>query len=347
MKFRLVWFDSLGAKSSCVMVEAGGMRVLIDPGIAIMHPSYPASEEAKTRWYEEGFDEILRALEEADVVVITHYHYDHYLESSPEEFLGKVLLVKNPNEYINDSQRSRALEFFRGLYRSIGLKLEEVLEEPVEREYVDPFDKLTVAPRRSFGDYDERRREVLEAGKRWFKERARRWSKYRRVPEVDVERLKVYFADGGTFDFGGVRIKFTEPLFHGVEYSRTGWVIGLVVESGGRRLLYSSDVNGPIIEDYAEWIIEENPDVLILDGPMTYMLGYTLNLTNFRRCIANALAIVEGADFDLAIYDHHLPREARYRERTREVWERANKLGKRLTTAAEYLGMVPAVLRGE
>ena len=116
-----------------------------------------------------------------------------------------------------------------------------------------------------------------------------------------------------------------------------------VIEYKGEKLIHSSDLNGPVIEDYAKWIIEENPDILILDGPMTYMLGYTLNMVNFRRCIENMLRIIKEADISLIIYDHHLPRESRFRERTKEVWETSKKLRRKVLTAAEFLGKKPVV----
>jgi predicted metallo-beta-lactamase superfamily hydrolase len=33
--------------------------------------------------------------------------------------------------------------------------------------------------------------------------------------------------------------------------------------------IYTSHLQGPGIEDSAQWIIKENPDILILDGPPT------------------------------------------------------------------------------
>ena len=101
-----------------------------------------------------------------------------------------------------------------------------------------------------------------------------------------------------------------------------------------------------MIEDYAEMIVRENPSYIILDGPMTYMLGYTLNMVNFRRVLENAKRIVEEADFKLMIWDHHLPREPRFRERTRSVWTAAERKGKPLMTASEFqLGKKPVVER--
>ena len=49
-----VWFDSLGAKSSCTLVKTPNVNVLIDPGIAAMQPSFPASNAQKREWREEG-----------------------------------------------------------------------------------------------------------------------------------------------------------------------------------------------------------------------------------------------------------------------------------------------------
>lgn len=65
-----------------------------------------------------------------------------------------------------------------------------------------------------------------------------------------------------------------------------------MIEHGGQKLIHSSDLNGPIIEDYPEWIIRENPDLLVLDGPMTYMRGYLLTETTLgasdRECRENS-----------------------------------------------------------
>jgi hypothetical protein len=164
---------------------------------------------------------------------------------------------------------------------------------------------------------------------------------------MEFKDTKVKFADGREFKLGKTKLRFTKPLFHGVEFSRVGWVFATVIEFEGKKLIHTSDINGPVIEDYAEWIIRENPHILILDGPMTYMLGYTLNLTNFRRTIENMLRIIKETETDVIIYDHHLPREPRFRERTREVWECAKRLKRKVFTAADFLGKKPVVLADE
>ena len=344
---RLVWFDSLGAKSSSILIDVGRHRILVDPGVAVMHPSFPAPWEAKIAWAKEGYGAVLDAARNADIVVITHYHYDHFTDFDPRLYRGKTLIAKDPNRYINDSQRKRALSFYSRYFSELlGAGLEDRFMPPREEEYPDPMEALAEASSRDYGEYAERRRQLLARGRKWFRRRAENWSRHPRIPEVQGEGGSLLFADGRTVEAGEARLRFTQPLFHGVEYSRVGWVVALTVETPGFKLLYTSDLNGPVIEDYAHMIIDENPDVLVLDGPPTYLLGYTVNRINLERAIDNAVRILEEAGrLSLVIYDHHLVREPRYRERTRRVWERAEKLGIRLATAAELAGRVPAVLQ--
>lgn len=75
---------------------------------------------------------------------------------------------------------------------------------------------------------------------------------------------------------------------------------------------------------------------MILDGPMTYMLGYTLNLINFKRVLKNVEKIVKKVDFKVMIWDHHLPREPNFRKRTEKIWNLAKKLEKKVLTAREF-----------
>ncbi|RLE66967.1 MAG: MBL fold metallo-hydrolase [Thermoprotei archaeon] len=347
MRFTPVWFDSLGAKSSSILIEQKDIRILIDPGVAIMHPSFPAPEELKVEWTRIGRKRILDAAKESNIIIITHYHYDHFTDFNRKIYEGKIVLAKNPNEYINDSQRKRALRFYSRFFDEFGgLDLTTVMENPREKEYPNPLTELKLSSSRNYGDYEGRRRELLDKGLKWFQRRAEKWVSWRRIPEYEFKEscTRLLFADNRVIEHKGVRIKFTKPLFHGIEFSRVGWVVGVVIETGGCKLLYSSDLNGPIIEDYAEWIIQEKPDIIVLDGPMTYMLGYTLNLINLSRAVENAVRIVEESSADLIIYDHHLPREKKFREHTMEVWKTAERKGVRLVTAAEYLGKEPVVL---
>jgi len=359
IEFEPIWFDSLGAKSSCTLVRTPDLALLIDPGCAAMQPSYPLPEAEKLALLGQALQAIRKAAEVADHVVITHYHYDHFLPE-PGLYEGKTLWFKDPNCWINRSQWARAREFIAALadYRARrrggsrggnrdaeGSPLREPsaseLDELAEALTEDPLERLPLARAKDFGRYQERREELLARGRRRLEELKGLW---RGGPWLDgamLEGLGIQFADGRSVKLGGTTLRFTGPLFHGIEYANTGWVIAVVVEHGGEKLLYSSDLEGPTIEDYAEWIISERPNYLILDGPSTYLLGYMLNRTNLERAIANAGRIARECESDLRvmIFDHHLLRDRRYRERTAEVWQASAKV----VTAAEWLGRRPLI----
>ncbi len=348
LTFEPIWFDSLGAKSSCTLVRTPDVRVLIDPGVAVMQPSFPASWAKKLYWEARGRRAIGKASRRADVIVISHYHYDHFIDFDRGLYGGKLLLTKNPNEYINDSQRGRSEHFFNNLCRAFGgIELEDVLLERKPKTYGDPLEDIPRARDKDFGDYNRRRRELFRKGRKWFQNRVKNWNSAKLIPELKFKGVEVKFPDGKEFKFGRTRLRFTPPLFHGIEFSRVGWVFATVIEYGKEKLIYSSDLDGPIIEDYADWIIGENPNVLIIDGPITYMLGYLTSKITLNRTIANALRILKKSDVKLMIYDHHLPREPKFKVRTREVWETGKQLNKKVLTAAEYVGKTPKVLECE
>lgn len=111
MKAKFVSFDSMGVRSMATFLETSSGGFFIDPGAALAPRRYglpPHEEELRAL---EGFlDSIRRLLAEADYVIITHYHRDHYLfrKGEEEHYRGKVVFAKNPYVYINPSQRIRA-----------------------------------------------------------------------------------------------------------------------------------------------------------------------------------------------------------------------------------------------
>ena len=348
IKCQPIWSESLGAKSFCTYVKTPELSLLIDPGVSIMQPSFPGTEQEKLEWLGAGESAIQSKLDEVEVLVITHYHYDHFIYDELEVYRDKTVFIKDPNEYINDSQRARAEEFFNDLCKHYGPKgttLNSIWQKREKTQtYPNPMESLGLATARDYGDYTQRRHQLLEKWYQRFKGRAARWNKYKQIPELEFDELKVKFADGKYYEFGETKLRFANAMFHGIEFSTVGWVVPVVVEYKNEKLLYSSDLNGPMIEDYAEWIIQENPDVLLLDGPSSYMIPYTVNLINFRRAVENISRIVQESEVSTIILDHHLLRDRKYQERMGPVYKAAAKAGKELLTVAEYYGKTPVVL---
>lgn len=344
IELRPIWSDSMGAKSMCIRVDTEDMSLMIDPGAAIMQKSYPLDVEEKNIRLSDARREIENAALDCDDVIVTHYHYDHHFlpEAGGIDFFtvfeGKNIWIKDPNRWINRSQWERAREFVEALYKKRGGDPSAIVinleREPDDREYKDPLNELPMLHDINEGDYGERREELHEKWRKKFWKRVDMWREEKHIEEPDEG---VHFADGEEFKRGGTTIRMTEPLFHGIEYSNTGWIIAVIVEKGGEKLLYTSDIQGPTIEDYAEWIIDEDPDLLVMDGPATYLLGYMLNKFNLNRAVKNASRIIEECDFETMLYDHHLMRDKKFRERTEEFWKSVEDCGKKVISYREYI----------
>ncbi len=344
VSIRFLWADSLGAKSFSVFIETPDARIVVDPGAAAMQPSYPIPDETKRLFRETALKIIKSHIESSDIIVITHYHYDHFItvQKAPGLYRGKKLLIKNPNIWINDSQRQRAFTFVQELAKDIGLKeIEKLLRKPSFKDFHDPVEFLhsrTI----DFGDYQERRDELLKKGKIWLERLIKRWRNSHWLAEFSYKDTEVFFADDRCFKLGSTQVRFTAPLFHGIEYDRTGWVIALVVETPNCKLLYTSDLQGPQIEDYADWIISENPDILIADGPPTYLLGYMVNQINLNRAVKNFRRIIKSINAKLIVYDHHLLRDKLYRKRAAGIYALSeDHVIPSPLTVAELIGLKP------
>ena len=343
-KVYLIWFDSMGAKSSCILVDTPDIKILVDPGAAAMQPSYPLLDEEKIKLRKAALRSIEEASKNADTVFISHYHYDHH--TLPQEgekiYKGKNLWIKNPNIWINNSQWQRARLFLKQL---IGDKLQKMYTFNSSFHFRDPLDNLPFARGKNYGSYQKRKEEILRKGKVWLKKLVKKWKQEAWIDEEKLEKYRIYFADGKKFQIGATKVRFTPPLFHGIEYDRLGWVTALVVEREKVKLIYTSDLQGPIIEDYARWIVKEKPQILIMDGPATYLLGYMLNLINLQRSIDNLIYILDRISPRVIIYDHHLLRDHRYQKRITEVHRYATKRNQKILTAAEWYNLEPLILK--
>lgn len=205
LSVRLIWFDSMGAKSSCILVETPDIKILVDPGTAEMQPSYPLPYLEKDRLREEALEAIKEAAQEADTVFISHYHYDHHTLplGASEIYRDKRLWIKDPNLWVNRAQWGRARLFVNQLYQMFeGKDSEKIYQPPGEVNIEDPLEKLPLALSRDFGDYKERKKELLKKGRRWFNSLAALWRKEPWVSQFQVRGKDVLFVDGKQFTVG-------------------------------------------------------------------------------------------------------------------------------------------------
>jgi predicted metallo-beta-lactamase superfamily hydrolase len=120
--------ESLGTRSMCTYVETPDTRILLDAGVSLCPnrfglPPHPQEFRAIT----ENRRRIAEAACKAEIITLSHYHFDHHTpsyedwvsqwtertETARQIYEGKTVLMKNPRDFINYSQRRRGWMFQR------------------------------------------------------------------------------------------------------------------------------------------------------------------------------------------------------------------------------------------
>ncbi len=147
----------------------------------------------------------------------------------------------------------------------------------------------------------------------------------------------IEIADGNEFHHSSTAIKFSMPVYHGTG-PKLGYVVETSISCSDEKVVHTSDVEGPSIKDQAFFIIQESPNLLILDGPMTYMLGYRYSRESLQSSIDNINVIIRDTSIKSIIVDHHLLRDLNYKDKLADVYKYAAEKGVNVLNAAEYVG---------
>ena len=179
--------------------------------------------------------------------------------------------------------------------------------------------------------YKDKKVFVKDISKDINKSQTKRGTEFKETVE-DV--CDLIYCDDSEYQIGSTKIVFSPPFFHGPKNVRLGYVIMTTIDDGKQKILHASDVQGPVTKSAKEYIIEQKPDLLIMDGPPTIFLGWKFSMDNLRSASDNLTEIIERLDCTV-ILDHHLLRDLRYKE----VFPEPYKKGKeKVKTFAEYLG---------
>ncbi|MFH1471237.1 MAG: hypothetical protein ABIF01_05795 [Candidatus Micrarchaeota archaeon] len=156
------------------------------------------------------------------------------------------------------------------------------------------------------------------------------------IPKIEKISKGIEFADGTEHSFGNTALKFSPPVFHGID-SKLGYVVEVFVDDGKERFLHTSDVEGPALDEQIAFILRANPTVVFLDGPLSYML-YKFGERALERSLHNMLLIIDRTDVKKLVVDHHFLRDSEYRERISKVVKFGKEEGCKVITAAEFAG---------
>ena len=115
MKIIPIAFDSFSTRAMATYIETKDVKIVIDPGIAIapirynLQPHRIELERMNLHWQE-----IVKYSKKSDILIITHYHYDHHNpEDALEIYKNKFVYVKHPTEKINLSQKKEQNIFLK------------------------------------------------------------------------------------------------------------------------------------------------------------------------------------------------------------------------------------------
>lgn len=260
--------DSMGVRSMATYVETDDVAIFIDPSAALGPSRYglfphPLEMDALQKTKEE----IASIAKDCDILIISHYHYDHY-DPNENFYEGKKVFAKDRNENINKSQQKRGKEFHQ---------------------------------------------------------------------EVK-DKCKLIYCDDSIREFGNTKIIFSPPFFHGPANVRLGYVLMTTIDDDSYKLLHASDVQGPVTREARDYIIQRSPDLLIMDGPPSYFLGWRFSKKNLRDAEVNLVKIIEEVECEV-ILDHHLLRDLKYKEKFPDPYATG-----KVKTFAEYLGKENSML---
>lgn len=107
--------DSLGVRSMATYIEAGDLRLLVDPGATLSPRRYgldPAPEEIEA--LGRARDRIDAYSRRATLIAVTHYHADH-CHPDPELYAGRRVWAKDPRRMLDAHQTERGRAFWRDL----------------------------------------------------------------------------------------------------------------------------------------------------------------------------------------------------------------------------------------
>ena len=111
MKVMPIASDSLGVRSMATLVETKDCKIAIDPSAALGPSRYglppsPQEEDALSFYLGEAH----KAAYESDIVIISHYHFDHF-DLFGDHFKNKTVYAKSITKNINKSQTERGTLF--------------------------------------------------------------------------------------------------------------------------------------------------------------------------------------------------------------------------------------------
>ena len=117
MDVELLAFDSMGVRSQATIIYTPDVAIAIDPAVALAPRRYSLPPHIREVKLMLNYSSIIEdKVKDVDIIIITHYHYDHHDPGryvSLDVYRDKLLILKDPKNKINMSQRIRSSRFIK------------------------------------------------------------------------------------------------------------------------------------------------------------------------------------------------------------------------------------------
>jgi len=146
------------------------------------------------------------------------------------------------------------------------------------------------------------------------------------------KELQLSKADSGSFEIGSTQIVFSPPVPHGADGTR-GYVVEVMIKENDESYIYTSDVCGPSSKEATDFILENSPQIVSVDGVPFY-------LSKSEEYLANAFSnLSKIVDEVKEVYiDHHFLRSLDWKKTLKE------RIGKTLPTFSMLRNQKPFLL---
>jgi len=153
------------------------------------------------------------------------------------------------------------------------------------------------------------------------------------------EEIRV--ADGYETEMDSTKLRFSKPVYHGPKGTKLGYTLILTVETPNFNVVHAPDVQGPMYRESLEYILSQDPDLLLIGGPPTY-ISFKLEEKDLRNARENLKALAKKVP--ILVIDHHLLRSTEYLDFLEPIAKVADERGHEVMTASELIGIEPNLL---
>src|SRR3989454_8293809 len=137
-------------------------------------------------------------------------------------------------------------------------------------------------------------------------------------------------------DFAGTELLFSPAEPHGYN-DELGYVVMARIAQGHEVFVHTSDVIGPPLKEQLSFLIDAQPTVLYVDGPMTHMPEHYPQ-EHTKRSLAHLVRIPRTTEVRTLILDHHILRDRDWKSRMVPVFEAGEEDDVAAVAAREIAG---------